>query len=171
MSATEALRREIEAARALLATYEDILGDDAQARADAIEGETDLREAITAGIARIAEIQALQAGVKLFRDRLAQRASRLETQEQSLRAAIDVAMEIAGEKRIETPLGTASRRTVAPSVIVTNEADIPASFWKRADPALDKRALLEALKALGPDENIPGATLSNGGMTLHLALK
>jgi len=55
-SAAHSLHQEIEAARVLLANIKDILGDDAQARADAVEGETDLRAAIESGMARVAEI-------------------------------------------------------------------------------------------------------------------
>lgn len=167
-SAVGNLKDQIEAARMLLATYEDILGDDADLRRDTVEGETDLHEAIRRGVGRIAEIDALQAGIKAHLAALKARASRLEHQEKYLRTAILVAMEIGGLKRLETPLGTVTRRAVAPAVVVTNEADIPAEFWKRADPTLDKQALLAALKALAEGQHIPGAELSNGGETIMI---
>jgi hypothetical protein len=60
---------------------------------------------------------------------------------------------------------TLSLRAVAVSVIVIDETEIPTKFWKASAPKLDKRAVLEALKA---KETVPGASLSNGGQTLAL---
>jgi hypothetical protein len=45
---------------------------------------------------------------------------------------------------------------------------VPAGFWRRGDPKLDKKALLDALKALPKGEHIPGAELSNGGATIQI---
>ena len=167
-SAAEQLRQQIDAARMLLVTYHDVLDDDAQGRADAVEGETNLREAIQIGIVRIAEIKAMRAGIKSFMDSLKIRYDRLELQDENLRTAILIAMEVGEVHKLETPLGTVTRKAVPPSVVVTDESAIPAQFWRRSDPSLDRRALLDALKNLGKDERIPGAELSNGGTTVQI---
>ena len=48
------------------------------------------------------------------------------------------------------------------------EALIPAKFWKPQDPKLDRAAVAEALKA---GETVPGASLSNGGLSLSIRVK
>jgi hypothetical protein len=62
-------------------------------------------------------------------------------------------------------IATLTRKPVPPKVQILDEAAIPSQFWKRADPALDKKAIGDALKA---KQDVPGATLSNGGETISL---
>jgi hypothetical protein len=169
-SAIGDLRQQIEAARALVAELYPILENDDNTRRDMIEGSTDLHEALRGAVARIVEMAALRAGIEATIKVLKDRLGRYDQQEERLRTAMLSAMEIGGLARLETPLGTVTRNAVPPSVVVTNEAEIPAAFWKRADPTLDRRALLAALKELPPGEHIAGAELSNGGMTLALKL-
>ena len=138
------------------------------ARRDMIEGSTDLHEAIRGAVARIVEIEALQAGLKATMIQMKARFERLDGQDKRIRSALLTAMEVASLQRLETPLGTVSRKAVAPSLILTDESLVPAGFWRRADPALDKRALLAALKALPAGEHIAGAELSNGGSTIQI---
>jgi hypothetical protein len=63
------------------------------------------------------------------------------------------------------PLCTITRKAVPPKAQITDEAQIPSRFWKRADPTLDKKAILDALK---DKEIIPGAVLSNGTETVQV---
>ena len=167
-SAVGELRQQTEAALALVAALYPILENDDVLRRDMVEGSTDLHEALRSAVARIIEIEALRVGIqqtiKVMKDRLAA----YDGQEERLRAAMLAAMEAGGLQRLETALGTVSRKAVAPSVVITDELLVPAGFWKRGDPKLDKRALLDALKALPPGEHIPGATLSNGGTTIQI---
>lgn len=166
------LREQNEAARVLLATYEDILGEDEQAKADMVEGETDLHEAIRRGLVRLAEIEALQEGITAFQNRLKARAHRLGEQEKNLRSAILLAMEIASLKRLETDVATVTCKATPPGLVLISEAEIPAQFWRRAEPTLDRRALIAALKeAKEAGEAIPGATLDNGGLTLMVSTR
>ena len=165
----QSLRHETEAARILLANYEDILGDDAIAQADAVEGETDLHEAIRAALVRIAEIESMCEGLDAMAAKLSKRKHRLSEQAKTIRVALLAAMEIANLKKVETDIATLSRRTSPQTVVVTDEAAIPSPFWKRGDPKLDKVALLAALK--GADEvgmKIAGVELSNGGETVSI---
>jgi hypothetical protein len=167
-SAAGELHRQIEAARALVAEMFPFVENDDDLRRDMIEGSTDLHEALRSAVARIVEIGTMQAGLKATLAQFKERAGRLESQEERIRAAMLAAMEVAGLQRLETPLGTVSRKAVAPSVVVTDESLVPAGFWKRGDPKLDKKALLDALKALPAGERIPGAELSNGGATIQI---
>jgi hypothetical protein len=163
--ASHALHRETEAARVLVATYRDLLADDDQARADMVEGETNIQEAIRAGLVRLAELRAMGVGIDSIADQLQARRSRLADQQASLREAILLAMELAGLPKFETDVGTITRKRTPPSVVVVDEADIPSMFWKPSDPKLDKRAVLDALKG---GETVPGAQLSNGGETIQV---
>ena len=159
------LHRETQAARTLLAQLADIIGDDAEAAADAVEGETSLNEAIDAAVQRLVDDMAAIHGLNDYITKLTSRKDRLMARMANYRTALAVAMEQAGRKKIEHPAVTLSLRAVAPSATVTDEAAIPSRFWKPSDPKMDKRALLEALKA---KELVPGAVLSNGGQTLAL---
>ena len=157
------LQRQTEAARLLLATYEDILGDDAEAKADAIEGETGLHEAIRMAVVRLSEILMMQEGINALAEKLEARKARLGAQSDFLRTAITVAMEVGEVRKFELDIATLSLRAVPPKVEIVNEADIPSKFWKPSDPKLDKKAILEALKE---KQIVPGAVLSNGGQTV-----
>ncbi len=165
MSAVHDLNIQIAAARTLAATLLPILENDDDLRRDMVEGETSLHDAIRQALARIVEIRALIEGIQATVNVLAGRAERLGGQERNIRDAIFAAMDVGGLRSLETPLGTVSRRAVAPSLVVTNEADIPAQFWTSQAPKLDRRGVLAALKE---GATIPGAELSNGGLTLAI---
>jgi len=174
LNAAETLRRETEAARALLAQFADILGDDAEAKADAVEGQTNLNEAITGALARVVEVEALQAGISQVQQNLEVRYKRLKAQRDNLRTAICVAMEIAvqpdnkGRRRLETALATLSLKDKPQEVQITDEALIPSKYWKPQDPALDKKALKADLK---DKVEVPGAALDNGGTSLQVTFR
>ena len=168
-NAGHALHRQIEAARILLANFKDILGDDEQAIADTVEGETDLVEAIQRGVTRLSEVEAMITGLSSRMEKLKARCDRLSKQAEHLRTSIQTAMEVSGRKTVETELATLSRSRTPPKVVVTKEEDIPATYWVRGEPRLDKKALLAALKALPQNQKIPGAELSNGGETLTIS--
>lgn len=158
------LKEESEAARSLLLNLRDILADDDEAKADTIEGETNLIEAIGSAVARLNEIEVLSESIKEYAGSLAKRKARLEDQADHIRAAILAAMSIAEIRKLELPIATLSVASTPPKALPIIEAEIPSQFWKRQDPKLDLRALLAALKE-GP---VPGAELSNGGESLKI---
>lgn len=161
-SPAQALLAEIHAARTLLWAWKATLADDEQAQADTIEGATNLHEAITGAVARLAELETLKLGIDATTEILKTRRERLSHQEQALRGAMLEAMNVGALKRIETPLATVSRKSVPPSVVITDSNVIPAEYLKLQPPTLDRAALLRALKS-GP---VSGAALSNGGETI-----
>ena len=175
MSGTFQLQRETEAAKQLLANIRTIIGDDEEAVSDAVEGETDLMEAIDRAVAQMDECDILLEGIKKKLDDLATRKKATEKQQDHIRAAIEQALALLDlTKPLRRPSMTLSLRKTPPGVVVTEEAAIPARFWKQRpapDPTLDKKALADALKALGKGETIPGAELDNGGVSLSIRRK
>lgn len=162
------LTREAEAARTLLLNITDVIGDDEQAAADAVEGETSFNEACAAAVVRLAELDTHDAALSAHLETLRARRDRFKKQAEGIRSALATALAQADIKKLELPTATLSRRPVAASVIVLDEASIPAGFWKRGEPKLDRKALLAALK---DKQDVPGATLSNGGETVAVLEK
>lgn len=160
------LYRETEAAKILLAQIADIIGDDEEAKADAVEGETNLVEAIDLAVQQLVDDMAAIKGLNDYIEKLTSRKERLQDRVAHFRTALSSAMEQAGRKKIDHPAVTLSLRAVAPSVTVIDEAEIPSKYFKPQDPKLDKRAIMEALKAKEP---VPGCVLSNGGTSLTIS--
>lgn len=168
MSTTFDLSREIDAAKIIRAQIADLMnGEDADPDLirDMVEGETNIREILTAMIVNEAADLELLAGVKDRAESLKKRKDRIERRIDTRRALMLTAMQMAEIQKHETPDGTLSRRKTPAACIVTEEADIPAKFWEPQPPKLSKRAVLEALKA---GEAVPGASLSNGGETISI---
>lgn len=162
------LENETEAACVLLANIRDVVGDDEDAIHDMVEGETRLFDAVDVVLKRLAELETNAKALSNLVESYSNRAARFEDQAQQLRAALGVALGMAGIKKLERPGGTLSLRAVAPKVNITNEAAIPAKFWKPSNPTLNKAAVLEALKE---GQAIDGAELSNGGETISIRRK
>ena len=154
-----------EAARVLLAYIKDIVGDDEEMTLTAIEGETSFLEAVDAALARIAEVTAHAEAIAAQALALRDRKERFLYQGECIRTALHVALEQAGLRKLERPQATLSVRAVPAKAEILDEAAIPVKFWKEQAPKLDKKAVLEALKA---KEDVPGASLSNGGETIAI---
>ena len=165
LDAATRLQRETEAARILREQLADIAGDDEDVLRDSIEGETNLHELIAAVVEEVAADAASVDGIKAHIETMRGRKERLEARIEAKRSAILNAMAIGEIKKMELPIATLSRKPTPPKVHIVDEAEIPSSFWKRAEPTLDKRALAEALKE---KQAIPGVTLSNGSETLAI---
>lgn len=159
------LAMQTDAAKMLLAQCADILGDDAEAAQITIESETNLVEAIERAVKRIAEIDALRASIKDLVEKTKARDERFKNQRELLRTAVLMAMEGAGMARLEMAVATLSTKKVPAGLQVVDESQIPSKFFVRGDPKLDKKAVLEALKA---KEEVPGATLDNGSTTIQI---
>lgn len=162
---TYALSREIENARILREQIIAAAGDDPDFIRDGIEGETGLLEMIDRMVADDGEDEALIDAMKEYESKIKARRERVANRKAMRRSLLGTALELAELKKRETPSGTISVRPVPPSVIVTEEGDIPAQFWKPAAPTLDKKSLLEFLKN---GNSVTGATLSNGSLTTSI---
>lgn len=165
------VRRNTEAAKRLVASLRETGdADDAELVADMIEGETGLSEALESALSEIDEGDILIIGLKAKEQAFETRRRAIEARNDRIRALIEQAMLATDQPTMRLTTATLSLRKIAPALVVTNEADIPARFWieqERPAPKLDKKALADAVKA----GEIPGATLDNGGVTLSVRRK
>ncbi len=159
------LTREAQAVRDLLAALKDIIGEDEDFTADAIEGQTDFVEVVNMLLAQDGEDAAAVEGIQSYLDKLSKRALTINTRIERRRNLLLAALQTAGVKTLRCPLGTVGLRATPAKAITTDESRIPEEFWKPRDPTLDRRALLAALK---DGRKIPGAELSNGGVCISI---
>jgi len=156
---------ELEAAQVLRDQIADLAGGDEGFIRDSLEGELDLDSLVGKLVASIAEDEALAAGLKDHCEAMNARLRRFTGRADDKRALLVKTLEIAGRPSIETPAGTVSMRPVPPKVVEADASEIPSEFWTPSPPKLDRKALLEALKA---GRIVPGASLSNGGQTVAI---
>lgn len=163
------LQREKSAARDLLLNLRhEGAADDAELVADAIEGETNLLEAIGAALDEIDECDAIEIGCKAKSVEFSTRAANAAARRERIRAAIEQAMVLTEQPSLRLVSATVSVARRPPGLVISNEADIPARFWSPEPPKLDRKALLAALKA---KQTIPGAGLDNGSVSLSVTRK
>lgn len=141
--------------------------DDEALLIDTIEGETDLLEILDALVAQEDEDLILLEGVKARLADMSERKRRFEKRMASRRAVIDQALAIAELKKVERPTYTLTLANRKPSLVISEEADIPTRFWK-PEPKLDRRALQAALE---DGEPVPGACLSNAAPSATIRRK
>ncbi len=166
------IRKETEAAKKLLSMLRDSgEDDDAEIVESAIEGETNLNEAIASVIDMIDEEEIVIAGgeakIAAIRARIDAKKSRVE----KLRASVEQALLMTGRESVNLPTGTVFVSKRKPGVVVENEADIPSEFFRTPEPPapkLDKKSLAAAL---ADGREVPGARLDNGTVTLSIRRK
>ena len=166
------LRKETEAAKNLLSMLREN-GDDADAEIveTAIEGETNLIEAIGAVIDQIDEEEIVIAGGEAKIADIQARVSAKKHRVEMLRASIERAMMIAERENVNLPTATVFVSKRKPGLVVENEADIPSEFFVTPEtpaPKLDKKALAAALKE---GRTVSGAHLDNGTVSLSIRRK
>ena len=131
---------------------------DAETIKDTLEGLTDLPE-ILAGVIRSALIdQALILGLRERIEEMKFRLERIEIRGTKKRQLALDAMQEAGLSKLEQPDFTASTRPGTPSLIISAEDAIPATYRIPQPPKIDRQSMLESLKR---GLEIPGALLSN----------
>jgi hypothetical protein len=160
------LTRQAQAARNLLAVHKSYVEEDEDFAMDLIEGQTDLVEIVNVMAAQEGEDKAQVMALELYAEKLIARARRIDARIDKRRNLLLMALQTAGiTKPIRGPFGTVGLRATPPKPTVTDEALIPDEFWKTPARVLDKRALGVALKE---GRTIPGAELSNGGVSLSI---
>lgn len=163
---TTPLTREAQAAAALIASLKDIIGDDEDFAMDVIEGQTNFSEVVNILVGQDGVDKALAAGIGAHVKEMTARKARIEERRERRRQALTVAFQTAGIKgALRCPLGTVGLNNTPAKAIPTDERLIPDEFWTKPEPELDKRALTAALKE---GRTVPGATLSNGGVTISI---
>lgn len=156
--------KEAEAVQRLKASLGTLAEDDPELLHDAAEGETSLFEAIDQILAGMDEDEILIAGIKARMDELADRRRRLEKRVGYRRSVIEQAMAVADLPSIQRPGCTVTLSARAPQLVIADEAEIPARFFK-SEPKLDKAAVKAALK---DGETVPGASMDNAPPSLTI---
>jgi len=141
---------------------------DEDALRDTVEGMTNLSEVLGSILRSHLDDLAVLAALRARILDMQARSARLETRAEKKRALVASAMERAEIRRLAEPDFTASLRQVAPGLVVLDERAIPEPFWKPQPPKLDRSALIAALKA---GEQVPGASLGNGGVTIAVRIR
>lgn len=163
------LIRQTGAARDLMAQLRDAgAEDDAELVADSIQGETSLPEAMEAAMSEIDDLDALELGIEAVNQRNDTRLAAIRARRDRIRASMEQAMVAVDQQTLRLPTATITVAKRPPQIVIVNESEIPARFWKQPDPPapkLDKKALALALKA---NEIVPGATLDNGTVSLTI---
>lgn len=165
---SQSARKEIEAARVLREQIASLANGDPDFIRDTLEGEVDFEAIVRSLLASIGEDEAMVAGLKAYIEDLSGRKDRIANRIGLKRALIAAAIEIADRPKMELDVGTVSLTKVQPKAHITEEADVPTEFWKPQPPKLDVKALTAALKE---GREIPGATLTNGGVTVTIRRK
>jgi hypothetical protein len=158
--------REAQAAKMLLDSVHQHFCDDEDAAITVVEGETSLLEVIDEVLVRITEIDAHCDGIDAAIAKLGARKNRLKVQAERLKASLLLALDTIEAKKLERPSATLSIAKIPDKAVITSEESIPSSFLvEKTEIKPDKKAILAALKA---GEAVPGAELSNGGVTLRI---
>lgn len=162
------MHQEAEAAKTLLETLRDDIGNDEELAVDVVEGETGLLEVIDAALFADLQDKSFIAGIQRAEQTLADRRARLTARIDNRRAAIHTAMQLTGLSKVLRPLATITRRRGTPKPIIKEEADIPSDFWTPQPPKLDKAALGQAIRDGG---EVPGVVASNATETMTIRFK
>lgn len=132
----------------------------------ALESETDLDALLTQIVYALDDAAALETGTKERLEALKARKDRFARKQEALRNLAFKVMDYANVVKVELPIATLSMRGVPPSVVITNEENLPdiACKFKR-EP--DKTKIKELLET-GP---VAGAEMNNGSRTLSIRIK
>jgi hypothetical protein len=135
---------------------------------DTLEGATNLHEALGEVIRSALDDEALANGLKLRVEAMRTRLERIETTSARKREVALAVMEEAGIEKILEPDFTISMRVQQPGLIVTNEAVIPEWYWIPQPAKLDRRKILDTLKA---GTSVMGTELANSRVNLVVRTK
>ncbi len=145
------------------------LGDefDPEAFWDTLDGETDALDIMDRLIARSQDDAALVEAIKAEVAALAKRMQRIAARVVATRGVMLTVLDATGQKKVERPRATISRRDGSLSVQITDEASVPTQLCKTTVTP-DKAAIKKQLTA---GETVPGADLVRGpaGVTVRVA--
>jgi hypothetical protein len=136
--------------------------------ADTVEGLTDLHEILAAVVRAAVVDEALSFGLKARIKEMQDRLTRLEERAAKRRHIARDVMLDTDIKKITAPDLTISIRSGTPSLVVADEAAIPAAYWEPQPPRLKRQELVVKLKQ---GDAVPGAELSNPEPVLSVRSK
>ncbi len=135
---------------------------------DTLEGMTNLAEMLAVVLRSELDDRSLASALKSRIDDMQERLRRLNTRAEKKRELVTSAMEQANIRKLTEPEFTVSLRSTRPPLVLTKEDDIPDKFWKPQPPKLDRHGLIAALSA---GNEVAGAMLGNGGVTISVRTK
>lgn len=141
---------------------------DEETLADTLEGATNLHEAVTVVVRSALEDEAMARGLRGRMDELELRLRRIDERAEKKREIASSAMAEAGLSKIVAPDVTLSLRPSPAAVVITDESLLPEWFFIPQPPKLDRRKVLEVLKA---GDAVMGAELANPRLCLSVRTK
>lgn len=121
---------------------------------DSISEEIELKAVNIAKL--IKSIESDIAGVKAEKDRLAAKEKSMSNKVKNLKEYLYSAMKLTGKEKIKTDLFSFNIQKNPASVNVISDTDIPEEFLVEMPKQINKKAILEKLKA---GEDVPGCEL------------
>ena len=164
------MRLEIEAVKNLMDELRAAaVDDDEELVADALEGQSDIIEAIEKALDEIDMVDVLIEGLSIKIAEFTERRTALKNRGSRLRALIEQAMLMTERQKLILPTATLSLTKRQPGVVIIDESAIPAQYFVTPVPVprLDRAALKEALK----EGSVIGAELDNGSVSLTVRRK
>ena len=142
------------------------LEEDEPALLNTLSGECELEDAIAMVLRAAQRADADADAVSAIMDANWQRKARHEARSERLRASVAQAMSEAGLKTVRAPDMTISLRSVKAKLIIDDESALPAHHViETRSTKPNKDAIRDALEA---GEDVPGARLTNGSVTVSV---
>lgn len=141
------------------------LNEDADLRADMLEGSTDLNEILEKLLMQERDAADMVEAIKLRMDKLAERRNRYKDRQQAVRSIIFSIMQRSDLKKLVLTEATIAITKKGRAVVILDPELIPDYLCKISrDPM--KAQIKESLVA---GDDVPGAMLDNGGETLRIS--
>lgn len=140
------------------------LAEDEELFKDTLEGNTNFIEVMDRLLSEMKDNETLAEATSTRIGKLRERQTRLVHRAQFYRALIQRLMERTGMKTVALPEAKISVVNSPDKVIITDEAAIPEKLF-RVTKEPNKAAIKAAIKN---GEDVPGASLSNGGTTIQV---
>lgn len=156
------MRPDIKLIEAVSEYLTDTLGDDFDPETfwDTLDGETDVLDIADKVISNMQADVALVSAIAAQTDALAKRGKRIAARADAAKGSLLLILNAAGQKKMERPAATISRRSGSLSVHITDEAAVPSQLCTvKTITAPDKAAIRAQLEA---GETVPGAELVRG---------
>lgn len=163
------IRADIPLIQRISADLTDMLGDefDAETFWDSLDGETDILDVSDHVLASMFADEALAEALKAQEAEMKARRDRLEARAKAKKRTLLTLLDASGQKKMERPRATISRRAGSVSVRIVSEADIPSQLTTTKTVITPDKAAIK--KQIEAGETVPGAELVRGedGVTIR----
>ena len=95
----------------------------------------------------VKNLEAEAEALKTEKTRLAQKQQSMENKVANIKNYLHVQMAAMGKDKIKGSIFTVSIEKNNPSLIISDDAEIPMQYWKQIEPVVDREALLKDVKA------------------------